>query len=413
VSYELKTQGAAAALDGGLPRTLGEKIHETVAAARPRLDTLDFLRGLVMIVMVLDHARDFLGVGALNPRDVHEPLLFLTRWITHYCAPVFVFLAGVSAFLYGNRGRTTGELSWFLFTRGLWLVVVEVTLVRFAWTFSLAPDFLLFQVIWVIGASMIVLAGLVFLPRLAVAAFALALIFGHNALDGIRAAQFGEAGWIWMFLHDPGMLQIGGAQAFALYSLIPWVGVMAAGFAFGPVFVMQPSGRRRWLLAAGITAILTFLVLRSTNLYGDPAPWTVQDSLLASVLSFINAEKYPPSLMYLTMTLGPALLLLALYQGPRTRLGGAVVTIGRVPFLFYVAHIFLLHALAVILSALFHGDARWLFQALPILSKPEGYGFGLGTVYLLWIAAVASLYPLCRWFAGVKQRRKDGWLSYL
>jgi uncharacterized membrane protein len=411
--YDLKTQGGAAALDGRVPRTLGEDIHDTVAAARPRLDTLDFLRGLVMIVMVLDHARDFLGTSALNPRDVHEPVLFLTRWITHFCAPVFVFLAGVSAFLYGNRGRTTAELSGFLFTRGVWLVIVEVTLVRFAWTFSLAPDFILFQVIWVIGASMIVLAGLVFLPRLAVAAFALALIFGHNALDGIRAAQFGEAGWIWMFLHDPGMLQIGGSQALALYSLIPWVGVMAAGFALGPMFLMQTWERRQWLLTAGTTALVTFLVLRAINHYGDPAPWAVQDSLLAGVLSFINAEKYPPSLMYLTMTLGPALLLLALYQGPRTWLGNAVVTIGRVPFLFYVAHIFLVHALAVLLSALFHGDVGWLFEGLPILSKPQGYGFGLGTVYLLWIAAVASLYPLCRWFAGVKQRRKDWWLSYL
>jgi uncharacterized membrane protein len=384
------------------------------AAARPRLDAIDFLRGLVIVVMVLDHARDFLGTSALNPRDVHEPVLFLTRWITHFCAPMFVFLAGVSAFLYGNRGRSRNEVAMFLLTRGFWLVLIELTLVRLAWTFNLSYDFILLQVIWVIGASMMLLAGLVFLPRWAIATFGLVLIAGHNLLDGIRAAAFGDAGWLWVFLHDPGMLQPApGVQMLALYSLIPWVGVMAAGYAFGSVMLLDDAQRRRVILRTGIAVTAVFVLVRFANVYGDPQPWAVQDGMLATLLSFVNAEKYPPSLMYLTMTLGPALILLGLFRDTRSWLSSAVVTIGRVPFLFYVAHIFLLHAMAVLLATLVFGDASWLFRGLPILSKPDDYGVALPVVYALWIAAVLMLYPLARWFAALKQLRRDWWLSYL
>ena len=409
---KLETSPGAAVLQQ--PAAAVQTVLTGGAAARPRLDAIDFLRGLVIVVMVLDHARDFLGTSALNPHDVHEPALFLTRWITHFCAPVFVLLAGVSAFLYGNRGRSRNEVAMFLLTRGFWLVLIELTLVRLAWTFNLSYDFILLQVIWVIGASLMLLAGLVFLPRWAIAAFALALIGGHNLLDGIRAAGFGDAGGLWVFLHDPGMLQPApGVQMLALYSLIPWVGVMAVGYAFGPVMLLDAGQRRRAILRTGVAVTAVFILLRLTNVYGDPQPWAVQDSGFATVLSFINAEKYPPSLVYLIMTLGPGLLLLGWFKQAKGPLSRAVVTIGRVPFLVYVAHIFLVHAMAVLLAALVFGDVAWLFRGLPILTKPDDYGVALPVVYALWIAAVLMLYPLARWFAALKQRRRDWWLSYL
>lgn len=385
-----------------------------VARARPRLDSIDFLRGLVMIVMVLDHTRDFLGVSSLNPRDVHDPVLFLTRWITHFCAPIFVFLAGISAYLYGERGRSRAEISRFLLTRGIWLVVIEMTVVRLGWTFSLTPDFLLFQVIWAIGASMIVLSALIHLPRPAIAGFGLALVLGHNLLDGIKAEDFGAAAWVWQFLHQPAMLHPAeGVTVFALYPLIPWVGVMALGYAVGPVMLREPSARRAWLLIAGIVVTLGFVILRATNLYGDPAPWKYEGEWLAGLLSMLNCEKYPPSLLYLAMTLGPGLLVLALYGGARSKLSRAIVTIGRVPFLFYVAHIFLIHAVAVAVAAAWSGEMAWLFTGLPLISKPDGWGFTLPWVYAAWIGVVLALYPLSRWFAALKQRRSDWWLSYL
>ena len=385
-----------------------------VQTVRPRLAAIDFLRGLVIVMMVLDHARDFLGTSVINPRDMHEPLLFLTRWITHFCAPVFVFLAGTSAFLYGRRGRSRVEVALFLLTRGFWLVLIELTLVRLAWTFNLAYDFILLQVIWVIGASMVLLAGLIFLPRGVIALFGLILIVGHNLLDGIHVAVFGSAGWLWRLLHDPGTLQpLAGVHMLALYSLIPWVGVMAAGYAFGPVMLLAENLRRRWTLRVGITVTAAFVLLRLTNLYGDPQPWAVQDTGLATLLSFVNAEKYPPSLLYLSMTLGPALMLLGGIRETTSRLSRAVVTLGRVPFFLYVVHLFLLHAIAVVMAQLCFGDAIWLFRGLPILSKPGNYGVSLPGVYTLWIAVVLMLYPLAHWFEALKQRRHDWWLSYL
>jgi uncharacterized membrane protein len=378
----------------------GARAAATAAATRARLDSIDFLRGLVMVLMLLDHARDFVGAGGFNPRDVNDMALFLTRWITHFCAPVFVLLAGVSAFLYGQRGRRTSELSVYLFTRGLWLVFLEMTLVRFAWTFSLRVEFLVFQVMWVIGAAMILLAGLVHLPRRAVFGIGLALIVGHNLLDGIQAERFGAAGWIWHFLHQPALLELSPeVSVFPLYPLIPWVGVMALGYALGPVMMLPPTQRRRALLAAGFGTLLLFAALRLANGYGDPAAWSVQQDAAATLLSFINCEKYPPSLLYLAMTLGPALVLLALGKGARSApTEGApaessiLVTFGKVPMLFYLAHLFLLHGLAALVGT----------------GTPD-----LGMVYAVSGAALVALYPLCRWFAALKARRGDWWLSYL
>ena len=408
LEYQTPSPTAAGAL---APAT--SWIGDTAVSGRVRLNSIDLLRGLVMVLMVLDHTRDFFAAGGFNPRDVNDPALFLTRWVTHFCAPVFVFLAGTSAFLYGARGRTEGEVSWFLLTRGLWLVLLELTIVRFAWTFSVFPDFVLLQVIWAIGVSMIVLAGLIHLPRWAIAAIGIGMIAGHNLLDGIHAEQLGEFGWLWHVLHQPAFLHpTADVTVFALYPLIPWIGVMAAGYALGPVMLHEPASRRRWLVGLGVGVALGFVLLRATNLYGDPAPWVLHDEIGATVLSFVNVEKYPPSALYLAMTLGPALIALAAFESARGRLAHFLVVFGRVPLFYYVAHLLLLHSMALTFAAAVYGDAAWLFGS-PLGGKPEGYGVCLPGVYLVWLAALAVLYLPCRWFAEVKRRRSDAWLSYL
>ncbi len=399
---EYRSQTLAAAAAAAVPATV----------LRPRLVGIDLLRGLVMAIMVLDHARDFFGGGSMNPRDVHDTASFLTRWITHFCAPIFVLLAGVSAFLYGNRGRSKAEVARFLLSRGLWLMLIEITVVRFAWTFNGRYDFVFMQVIWAIGCAMVVLAGLIHLPRWAIATFALTMILGHNLLDGVVPGESWR--WLWVMTHAPGTLRpTPGMEMMAIYPLIPWVAVMAAGYALAPVFLRPEAERRRTLLRAGVVVTVGFVVLRATNLYGDPAPWAQQQGLLPTVLSFINCEKYPPSLLYLAMTIGPGLILLGLLQSVRTGMGRVIVAFGRVPFLFYVAHIMLLHAMAVVVAWLTIGDTSWLFRHMPVFNKPEGYGVALASVYALWLVALALLYPMCRWFGAIKQRRKDWWLSYL
>jgi len=384
-----------------------------VAAARPRLDSIDLLRGLIMVVMALDHTRDFFGASGLNPRDLADPALFMTRWVTHFCAPIFVFLSGISAWLYGSRGRSTGELSRFLLTRGLWLIVIEFTVVRMGWSFSLDFSVFVLHVIFAIGASMVVLAGLVFLPRGAIVAIGIVMIAGHNILDSVKADQLGGFGWVWNVLHQPGLLQFDSSiQVFIRYPLIPWIGVMAAGYALGPLFRREQGERAQRLILLGAAVTLGFVFIRATNRYGDPARWALQESVSATVLSFINCEKYPPSLLYLMMTLGPGMLLLGVFESARGRVAGVITTFGRVPFFYYVAHIYLLHALALLFAWLTSGNVAWLVGALPH-QKPAGYGLSLAGIYAIWFGVVLALYPLCRWFAALKQRRRDWWLSYL
>ena len=387
--------------------------HSASSRAAKRLVAIDLLRGLVMILMALDHTRDFFGASGMNPRDVYDPGLFLTRWVTHFCAPVFIFLAGISAWLYGARGRSTGEVSRFLLTRGFWLIVLEFTVVRLGWTFSLEPTFLVTQVIWATGVSMVALAALVHLPRWAIAVIALALIAGHNALDGIRAADFGAAAWVWNLLHEPALLELGqGVSLFALYPLIPWIGVMAAGYCFGPVFTLDEAARRRWLLLLGTVVTAGFVLLRASNLYGDPAPWAVEQSWSATVLSFLNCEKYPPSLLYLMMTLGPALILLVAFERAAGPVARWITVFGSVPLFYYVLHLFLIHGLALAFAQLATGESAWLLGAFPP-EKPAGYGVGLHDVYLVALLVVMTLYPLCRWFAAVKRSGRGWWWSYL
>ena len=382
--------------------------------ARPRVDSLDALRGLVMVVMALDHTRDFFGSSSLDPRDLGDTALFVTRWVTHFCAPVFVFLAGSAAYLYGRK--RPGDLPRFLWTRGLWLVVLEWTFVRVAWTFDLVPGFLPMQVIWAIGWSMVFLAAICRLPVAAIGTIGVAMIVGHNLLDGIEAARFGGLGWAWQVVHGFGPLRDPGAASlvpFVAYALVPWIGVIAAGYAFGTLYALPAERRRHWLLGLGLVLTAAFVVLRAANGYGDPRPWSSQPTGLATFLSFLNCEKYPPSLAFLLMTLGPSIALLGLADRGVGRLGAPLVVVGRVPLFYYVLHIYLIHAAALLATAWVGDPLDTLWDGFHPMFKPPGSGFPLPVVYVAWVGVVLALYPACRWFASVKQRRDDWWLSYL
>jgi uncharacterized membrane protein len=406
------------------------------ATPRRRLDSIDLLRGIVMVIMMLDHTRDFVHSGAFqfDPTDLRKTTitLFFTRWITHYCAPIFVFLAGTGAYLQFMRGKSKSDLSRFLLTRGLWLVVLELTIVRFGVFFNLDYRFFGFlQVIWVIGVSMIILAALIHLPLKVIAVFGVAMISLHNLLD-----RFQVTGWqgpgtsipgfgakLWILLHQPftlfPLLPFPSPVVIVVYNIIPWVGVMAAGYAFGSLYRLDVVRRRRVLLAMGASATVLFLLLRAINLYGDPSRWSSQKSLAFTVLSFLNTTKYPPSLLFLLMTLGPAMFALALFESGKDLAGllrKALVTFGRVPLFFYLLQWYTAHAIAIIVGLIAGQPVAWQWES-PIdkFTHPPipGVGFRLWVVYLCWIGGVLLLYPLCKWFAGVKARRKDWWLSYL
>jgi uncharacterized membrane protein len=354
-----------------------------------------------MVLMALDHTRDFFTNVSFNPLDLAQssPELFLTRWITHFCAPVFVFLAGTSAFLSGARGKSRRELSLFLVTRGLWLVLLELTYVNwFGWSFSIGFHSFGVQVIWVIGWAMVMLAGLIWLPRWIILAVGLGMIALHNALDGLKPESFGAWSEFWRILHVPGVVEIGPAVKLGVgYPLIPWTGLMAVGYAFGPLLTRDATTKRKQLWILGTSAVLLFAVLRLTNFYGDPHPWVSQKSPLYTVFSFLNCQKYPPSLCYLLMTLGPALCLLAVFDRGTPRWLKPLLVFGRVPLFYYLLHLPLIHGLSM---------------AARQLNTPSGAGFGLAEVYLFWVAIVALLYLPCRWFAGFKARHRYAWLSY-
>jgi uncharacterized membrane protein len=381
--------------------------------AVPRLDSVDMVRGVVMVLMALDHARDFFTIARFDPLDLSRtwPALFLTRWITHFCAPVFVFLAGTGAYLGAVRGKSRRELSWFLFTRGLWLVVLELTVVHFGWTFQLHYGFLFLQVIWAIGVSMIVLAALVHLPTWAVTAFGVVLIAAHDLLDGVKPEAFGSLGWLWTVLHVQAPVRMpGGFEVFIAYPVLPWIGVLAAGYGFGALYRMDGARRRTTLRVLGAGMIGLFVALRFSNVYGDPVPWTPQRSGILTVLSFVNTQKYPPSLLFLLMTLGPAILWLSFLERPAGALARPFVVFGRVPLFYYVLHLPLIHLMAVVYAFSKYGPAA---STIDMLHIPADYGVGLPVIYAVWIATVLMLYPACAWFARLKSRRRDPWLSYL
>jgi uncharacterized membrane protein len=406
----------------------------TVATANPtlapgtaspeRLDAVDLLRGMVMVLMALDHTRDYFHWAQLHG---HEPLnlntttfaIYFTRWITHFCAPVFIFLAGTGAFLSGTRGKSKRALSWFLLTRGAWLIFLELTLIHWSWAFNVNLHFALAIVIWAIGWSMIALAALIHLPLWATTAIGVAMIAGHNALDGVRAQSWGSFAWLWQVLHAGGPIKLAeGYTLFVGYPLVPWIGVMAAGYGFGRLLLRPREERRPMVLWLGIALTVAFIVIRLTNLYGNPQPWTPQSRTGFTVLSFLDCAKYPPSLCYVLMTLGPALIALSfLDRAAVPRLLRPLLAFGRVPMFYYLLHIPLIHGLAVLVEGIRFGSTPWLFgEPFGVGGEtkiPADAGFSLLGVYGFTLLVVALLYPACAWFAALKRRRRDAWLSYL
>jgi uncharacterized membrane protein len=444
-----------------------------------------------MILMALDHVRDFFGAPGLSPTNLAQTTvpLFLTRWITHLCAPVFFLLAGTGAFLslaargespaaFDGRGipaggarlrpgpKATGlrrglavawrrriappsntpgmlgrralpagrlarpgatpafhqgllgrksvpELSRFLLTRGVWLIVLELTLIRcLGYQFNFDYQVTLLVVIWALGWAMVALAALVWLPLPAILAFGVVMVAGHNLLDGIRSTNP-----LWTVLHAQGfVVNRPEFVVFVAYPLVPWIGVTALGYALGQIYRWDPERRRALLLRGGLGLTAMFVALRAGNVYGDPAPWASQASGALTVVSFLNVTKYPPSLLFLLMTLGPALVILRALDGRTPRLLRPALTFGRVPLFYFVLHLTLIHLLAVIVCYAQNGAAHWMFESPDLgsypFTPPPGWGVALPVTYLLWALVVVMLYPVCAWFAGVKQRSKGAWVSY-
>ena len=462
------------------PYTLPDVAPRTpsrLTADTTRIGSIDIIRGAVMVLMAIDHVRVFSGVPAGGP----TPGVFFTRWVTHFCAPAFIFVAGTSAFLYGEKVRDRGALARFLATRGAWLVLLELTVLRFAWTFNFDyAHYALAGVIWVIGWCMILMAALVYLPVAAIGAIGVAIIALHNVTDLYtfqlaRAASASSLSWLWQTLYYGGNIALSsageeGPQLAVLYSIIPWIGVMAAGYAFGRVMRLDAARRRRVCFALGGGAIAAFLVLRGFNLYGDPRPWgdaarraaarklAAQEAAARgaqaapappapvarpnasagqptipsqpsgtaaprrvpprtpTLLQFLGTNKYPASLLFLLMTLGPAILLIPLLEHARGPVARVLTVFGRVPFFYYVLHIPLIHLIFVALSIARYGEViPWMTTNHPMFvpPPPPGYPYGLTALYAITLLVVTVLYVPCRWFAGLKARRTERWLSYL
>jgi uncharacterized membrane protein len=386
---------------------------------RQRIESIDLVRGLVIIVMALDHTRDFFGDLAADPTALSAttPALFFTRWITHICAPAFFLLAGTGACLAGAR-LSKRDLSRYLVGRGFWLIFLELVVMRFALQFNIDYQVTIVTVLWALGWAMIALAGMIWLPAWAIAAIGVAMVAGHNLLDGISASSFGNWAPLWSVLHTPGIvLNNGRSVAVISYVLIPWVGVTALGYLLGRTYRWEASRRKALLLRLGVGAVLAFVLLRWSNLYGDPSSWSPQASPLWTAISFLNVAKYPPSLLFLLMTLGPVLLLLRAFEDRVPDNIRPALIIGKVPLFFFVLHFFLIHLLAVAASGLRYGMVGEVFRSPDLghfpFSQPSGWDAGLPAIYTLWLAVVLMMFPLCRWYARVKQRRKDWWLGYL
>jgi len=383
-------------------------------AQRARIESIDVVRGVIMIIMALDHTRDFFGNSGLNPTDPATTTipLFFTRWITHFCAPVFFLLTGTGAYL-SRRKKSKGELSRFLFTRGLWLIFLEIVVTRcLGWQFNFDYHVLFLIVLWALGWAMIVLSRLVYLPAWAVATFGVVMIATHNLFDSVQSDNP-----LWSILHSPNfLLNTPQHSVFVGYPLIPWIGVTAAGYGLGQIYGWPSDRRRAFLLPLGGGLIAGFLILRAINIYGDPRPWLTQKSAVFSVLSFLNTTKYPPSLLFLLMTLGPALLFLWAVDGGTPRWLRPALIVGKVPMFYYLLHVPLIHLLAIAVCYARYGQVHWMFESPTLgqfpITPPPGWGYSLPIVYLAWGVVVLTLYPLCRWFAGLKQRRSDAWLSY-
>ncbi|MDQ3208714.1 MAG: heparan-alpha-glucosaminide N-acetyltransferase domain-containing protein [Gemmatimonadota bacterium] len=385
------------------------------SSPRARLASIDVVRGVIMVIMALDHTRDFFGIPGQNPVDLTTASapLFLTRWITFFCAPVFFLLTGAGAYLSLAR-RGPGGLSRYLLSRGLWLIVLDVVVVRcLGYQFNFDFRVTLLVVLWALGWAMIALAGLSRLPATVTAALGVVMIVGHNLLDGVQSASP-----IWAILHAPGFVVNTPAHVvFAAYPLIPWIGVTAVGFGLGQIYRWDDERRRAYLLRLGMALIVAFVVIRGINVYGDPSPWSSMPTAGFTVLAFLNVTKYPPSLLFLLMTLGPALFFLGAVDRHTPRLLRPANVIGKVPLFYYVLHFALIHMLAVATCLVRYGSAHWMFESPDLanypFTPPPGWGYPLPVVYGVWAGVVLAMYPLCAWFAALKRRRGDTWLSYV
>lgn len=393
-----------------------------VLTEKPRISSIDLMRGIVMVIMALDHARDFFHLGgfAYNPTDMNTttPVLFFTRWITHFCAPTFVFLAGTSIFISSQR-KPKKELSIFLLTRGLWLILLEVVVIRFSFFFNLYYDVTIFQVIWVIGASMVCMAALIHLPYRAVLAIGLLIVFGHNLTDGIQLRPTDSLFPVWAMLRQTGFFNVTADKSFLIvYPLLPWLGIMVLGYCLGKLYTPQfrSEERNKLLFRIGLAAVALFVVLRFINSYGDPAPWSTQKNAIYTFMSFINTTKYPVSLMYTLMTLGPVLMILSWMERTGTGVLKPFIVFGRVPLFYYVLHFYIIHAIALVLYMNKSGHS---WSALDFhFNKSFGgitaeAGYSLFWAYVGWISVVIFLYPLCKWYNRYKSTHSHWWLSYL
>jgi uncharacterized membrane protein len=382
---------------------------------RIRVESVDVVRGVIMIIMALDHTREFFGIPGRDPTDLTttSAALFFTRWITHFCAPVFFLLTGTGAYL-ARRRRTTGELSRFLVTRGLWLIFLELVVVRcLSYQFNADYRVTMLLVLWTAGWAMITLSALVWLPPFVATTAGVMMIAGHNLFDTVRSAHP-----LWSILHGPGLVvNTPEHVVFAAYPLIPWIGVTAVGYGLGQVYGWDADRRRTLLLRWGMAMAVAFVLVRAVNRYGDPSPWVPQQTVLFTGLSFLNTTKYPPSLLFVLMTIGPSLVLLWWFDRRAPRMLRPALVFGKVPLFYYVMHFTLLHLLAVVTAYVRYGSAHWMFESPDLghypFSAPPGWGYSLLTVYLVWAVVVIAMYPLCRWLAALKQRRSDAWLSYV
>jgi uncharacterized membrane protein len=391
----------------------------------PRIQSVDALRGAIMMLMAIDHIRDFVARSAQQflPTDLTRttPAIFLTRWITHFCAPVFMLTAGLGAYLWMTRGHhSKSELSRLLISRGIWLIVLEVTILRLILLsqVSYTANPVLLIILWAIGISMIALAGLIYLPMRVIAAVSIAIIALHNLLDPVSPDRFGRAAWIWDILHQQNAFAFHGITFATAYPVLPWIGVVAGGYCLGTVFEWDAHRRRSFLVRMGLALAAAFVVVRAVNIYGDPQPWSHQASPVFTVLSFLNVTKYPPSLDFLLMTLGPALVVMAWLENFPFHFTNPLIVFGRVPFFYYGAHLLLAHLIAIGMNFVRYGAKLFLLIAPPSMGSsnelfPVDYGFPLWTVYAVWVVVLLLLYPACLWFARLKQHRHNWWLTYL
>lgn len=381
---------------------------QLTSSKAPRVQSVDILRGLVIVIMGLDHMRDFLSPTLFLPEDVTQttPAWFFTRWITHFCAPVFVFLAGISAFLYGQK-VSAAELRKFLVTRGLWLIFIELTLVHFVWTFDYSFWFV--QVIWVIGCSMLILALLTYLSRTALIIFTAVTLLGHNLLDTVHFDSLG-----WYLLHEQNwQYPLGNTSLAIVYPLIPWPAVIALGYLIGGLYVEKEEVRNKQLMLFGSSTVVAFILVRLINIYGDAHLWAPSSrGGLYTFLDFLNTTKYPPSLLYLAMTLGPALILLTKLDKWPESVRNFFLTFGRVPFFYYVIHLLLGHLLGILYNGLMF-DTWGLLTFINPQNWPAGYTANLLVAYTGWIVLTVFMYFLCRWFGTIKRTHSAWWLKYL